>query len=135
MAYGNNPYYNPARYKCRTVGEAELTCAEWSFDLVVVLQHEDGGYYLGTDSGCSCPEPFEYYDSLDDFTGPLTAGECAEEVVSLWCQSRTAIAEDEVRGLVKTILDLDGETPLPDGLEARMREHVEQCGKREHDEW
>ena len=112
MAYETNPYYDPAHYKCRKVGTAELTGEEWSFDLVAVLQHEDGGYYIGTDSGCSCPMPFEYYDSLDDFTGPLTAGECAEEVVSLWCQSDTAITEDDVCGLVKAILNLDGGNPI-----------------------
>ena len=124
MTYENNPYYAPSRYKCRTVGEADIASEAWTFDIIVVLQHENGGYYIGTDDGCSCHTPFEHYDdSLDEFLGPLTADECAEEVVSLWCQSSTAVAEDDVYDLVRAILNLDKEAPLPDALEERIREH------------
>ena len=40
-------------------------------------------YYLGTDSGCSCPTPFENYKALSDYTGPLTREQAREEAESL----------------------------------------------------
>lgn len=40
-------------------------------------------YYLGTDSGCSCPTPFENYGSLSSYTGPLTRDQAREEAESL----------------------------------------------------
>lgn len=50
---------------------------------VGVWVDENGGYYLGTDSTCSCYTPFESY-SKEALTGPLTASQAVEEVTSLW---------------------------------------------------
>jgi hypothetical protein len=63
------------------VGEAELSDESYSFDLVGVWRAEDG-YYLGTDSGCSCPTPWESH-TRESLTGPLTAAQAREEVESL----------------------------------------------------
>lgn len=65
------------------LGEIELSEPCYSFDTLVVLRN-DQGYYLATDSGCSCPSPFENYNSLADATGPLTADQAREETTSLW---------------------------------------------------
>ncbi len=35
---------------------------------------------MGTDCGCSCQSPFEYTESLDDLTGPLTLEQAKESV-------------------------------------------------------
>ena len=129
VTYENNPYYKPALYKCRTVGKVDIACEMWTFDIIAVLQHEDGGYYIGTDNGCSCPTPFEYYDSLDDFTGPLAAGVCAEEVVSLWCRNDSPVGAYEVCKLVKDILGLGENDSLPRGLQKRIRGHLEKYGE------
>lgn len=40
-------------------------------------------YYLGTDSGSSCPMPFENYKALSYYTGPLTREQAREEAESL----------------------------------------------------
>ena len=42
----------------------------------------DDGYYIGTDSGCSCYIPFQHY-TKDVRTGPLTREQMEEEVMSL----------------------------------------------------
>lgn len=55
---------------------------DYSFYLLGVWKTEDG-YYLSTDSGCSCPMPWENH-SEGDFTGPLTAEQAIEEATSLW---------------------------------------------------
>ncbi|WP_190822018.1 DUF7574 domain-containing protein [Saccharopolyspora pogona] len=67
MGYGNpDLYYNPENFGLRTIGEVEWSEPCYSFDLTVVWYHaESGKYYWASDSGCSCPSPFEYYNSLD----------------------------------------------------------------------
>lgn len=40
-------------------------------------------YYLGTDSGSSCPMPFENYKALSYYTGPLTREQAREVAESL----------------------------------------------------
>ena len=64
------------------LGTIDLSEPNYSFYLAWVLGTPEG-FYLGTDSGCSCPSPFENYRSLDDFTGPLTADQAIEELDSL----------------------------------------------------
>lgn len=78
-----NVYYNPEDHGLTVVGTAELAESNYSFDLVGIWKGEKG-YYLATDSGCSCPSPFEDYNGIDDLTGPLTAEEAREEATSLW---------------------------------------------------
>lgn len=49
----------------------DLVTEPYTYDVLMVIKHE-GEYYIGTDSGCSCPYPFENYNGLDDMTGPMT---------------------------------------------------------------
>lgn len=71
---------------------ASLDDEEWSFYDLGVWKLDDG-YYLSTDSGCSCPIPWENHspDNPEDFTGPLTYWQLEEESLSL------AKASDEGR--------------------------------------
>ena len=52
---------------------------DWS---VIGVDKDMDGYYIGTDSGCSCYIPFEHY-TKDARTGPLTREQMEEEVMSL----------------------------------------------------
>ncbi len=67
------------------VTDAELSEPDWSFDLVGIWK-TDEGYYLSTDSGCSCPTPWENHTD-SDLTGPLTCEQAIEEATSLWKNS------------------------------------------------
>ena len=60
----------------------ELSGADYSFNLVYIFK-KDNGYYLATDSGCSCPMPLENYSDINDFTGPLSLEDAVEEVTNL----------------------------------------------------
>jgi hypothetical protein len=60
-------YHNPAKHGLEIVGEAYAD-ADYSFDLFVVFTDANGDLYFGTDAGCSCPSPFEDYNSLADLT-------------------------------------------------------------------
>lgn len=77
-----NPYYSPEDLGLVIVAEHELSEPCYSFDTLVAWKG-DQGIYLGTDSGCSCPTPFESYNGLDDLTGPLTVPQALEEATSL----------------------------------------------------
>lgn len=68
--------------KFEMIVEVELSEPDYSFDLLGIWKTEDG-YYLSTDSGCSCPSPWESHTD-DDLTGPLTAEQAIEEATSLW---------------------------------------------------
>jgi len=53
-------YYNPEKFGLKTVAELNLSPPAYSFDLLVVWERlSDGQLLYGTDSGCSCPAPFE----------------------------------------------------------------------------
>jgi hypothetical protein len=79
----NNVYYNPAAYNLTLIGTVNLSEPDYSFDMLAVWKGDDG-YYLGTDSGCSCPTPFESYNGAEDLTGPLTSEQTKEEAESNW---------------------------------------------------
>lgn len=82
MGYYDNPVDDPGKYGFEYVGVIELSEPCYSFDLLAVLKNDEG-YYLSTDSGCSCPSPWESH-TVADFTGPLTAEQAREEATSLW---------------------------------------------------
>jgi hypothetical protein len=79
----SNPYYEPEALGLTLVSQVELSEPSWSFDTLACWADSEGHFYLGTDSGCSCPTPFENYNGLDDLTGPLTAEQAIAESVSL----------------------------------------------------
>lgn len=53
----------------------------WQYSYLGVWERPDG-FYLSTDSGCSCPTPWESHTE-DDLTGPLTWEQVKEEARSL----------------------------------------------------
>lgn len=85
--YENNVYYSPDKHGLTLLGEAELSEPNYSFDMIAAWKDKDGNIYLGTDSGCSCPTPFENYAGVQDLTGPLTIEEAIEESKSIYVPS------------------------------------------------
>jgi len=82
MSYDDNLYYYPEKHGAVKLAEHDLAEPCYSFDLLVAWKTADG-IYLGTDSGCSCPSPFESYNGLQDATGPLTVEQALEEAANL----------------------------------------------------
>lgn len=74
-------YYTELSDFGEVVVEIDLS-EPYEYDVYGVIRRDDG-YYIGTDSGCSCYSPWENYDTLADFTGPLTAEQAREEFESL----------------------------------------------------
>ena len=67
MGYGlPDVYYQPEAFDLVPVAELDVYEPNYSFDIVAVWKHSPTGQmYMGYDSGCSCPSPFEDYTSLD----------------------------------------------------------------------
>lgn len=61
--------------------EISLDDEPWQFYYAGVWDRADG-YYLSTDSGCSCPMPWESHTE-ESLTGPLTWDQVKEELRSL----------------------------------------------------
>jgi len=67
--HGNNPYYEPEKCGLELIGSYDKDNERYSFNILAVWKDiETGKYYKGEDSGCSCPTPFEEFDSLADMT-------------------------------------------------------------------
>ena len=83
MSWETNFYYHPEKSALTKVAELELSEPCYSFDLVVAWINGEGDWYIASDSGCSCPTPFENFEGIGDLTGPLTVDQVLEEVTSL----------------------------------------------------
>ena len=71
----SNPYYQAEEFGLTPLGEVELREPCYSFDILAVWYHaETKRFYWATDSGCSCPAPFEDYKDLES----LNVGNKAE---------------------------------------------------------
>lgn len=68
MSYYDNVYYSPEKFGLEIIGSLCDPDACWSFDDLIVWKHEDGRLFYATDSGCSCPSPFEDFKGIDDLT-------------------------------------------------------------------
>lgn len=59
MTYGRNIYSSPEKYGFSTFGEIDFA-GSYEFDITAVLRAEaTGAFFYLSDSGCSCPTPFE----------------------------------------------------------------------------
>jgi len=60
-------YYAPEKLGLSVVTSIDYSDGNYQFDLRIVWYHaESGKHYTARDSGCSCPTPFENYESLED---------------------------------------------------------------------
>lgn len=57
--YEQNPYYYPENSDLEIVGIVNWTNELYEFDMTVVWRDSTGMFYWDSDSGCSCPLPFE----------------------------------------------------------------------------
>lgn len=55
-----NIYYNPEKFGLIEVAEISWSDESYQFDLTVVWRQKNTGkWFVESDSGCSCPSPFE----------------------------------------------------------------------------
>jgi len=79
MGYYDGPRDNPERHGLQIIADVEWSSGSYEFDQTVVWQHlETGQLYIASDSGCSCPSPFESYDSIADLDKTTVHGALTE---------------------------------------------------------
>ena len=62
--------------------ETFYTYVDYDWSVIGVIKADDG-YYVGTDDGCSCYRPWENYEDVSDFVGPLPFEDMCAEVRSI----------------------------------------------------
>lgn len=69
MKLESNPYYHPEKCGLEKVAELDFSSGCYEFDItaVWVLKDAPGKFYWASDSGCSCPSPFESYYEIEQF--------------------------------------------------------------------
>lgn len=80
----NNIYYSPEECGLKIFGEVQKE-PDYDFDKFVIWERlSDHHLFYASDSGCSCPSPFEDYHSVDQLTPifPATQLEFEHEIMS-----------------------------------------------------
>lgn len=67
MGYDYNIYYDKEKFGLEIVNEVD-SAGDYSFDKTVIFKDKDNNFYFASDSGCSCPSPFEDFTSVADLT-------------------------------------------------------------------
>lgn len=68
MKLEGNPYYDPEKCGLKKVAELDFSSGMYEFNLTVVWTHGDEKkFYWASDSGCSCPSPFEDFHEIEQF--------------------------------------------------------------------
>lgn len=60
-----NPYYNPEKLGLEIVYCVD-TAGDYEFSMLVIWKDAEARLYYATDSGCSCPSPFEDFHDVED---------------------------------------------------------------------
>jgi hypothetical protein len=59
-------YFDPSKFGLEVLTQVDLSEPDYSFDYLVVWRNlESGKLFYATDSGCSCPSPFEEHGITD----------------------------------------------------------------------
>ena len=61
-----NMYYSPEDFGLTQIAEVDWREEPYEFCLTVLWRDGASKFYVGSDSGCSCPRPFEDYRSAED---------------------------------------------------------------------
>ncbi|QKT07895.1 hypothetical protein HUN08_12395 [Gordonia sp. X0973] len=90
-----------------TVEELNLDDEPWSFSIFGVFYDPDTGeFWTSSDSGCSCPWPWEFH-TPDQFDGPFTKEQAAAKLMGeRWFGSgdgRVSFIERQLRGRDRVI--------------------------------
>jgi hypothetical protein len=96
-----NPYMDPEECGLEPIAEIEYSDRCFQFDTRMVWREKNtGALFTARDSGCSCPVPFENYDSMSSLerltNTDMLREEIREELIELlgWRPGGEQIAEE-----------------------------------------
>lgn len=70
-----NIYYSPEKYGLTSVKDVEWRDEGYEFCLTALWKSQEGRFFVASDSGCSCPSPFEDYSSVDQLAEVKSLGD------------------------------------------------------------
>lgn len=86
----SDPYNSPEKFNLEIVFVAD-NGGSYEFDMFVVWKDTNGALYYATDSGCSCPSPFEWLEDLADLS-PASKADIITAMDGWW----SATTEDRI---------------------------------------
>lgn len=104
MGYGSDPYSSPEKHGLTMIGDIEWDDESYQFDMTAVWRDAEGGLYWADDSGCSCPSPFEDFQSIEE----LTKGTFYELATHLEGRKANAQSGDAAARVVELLSRVDG---------------------------
>lgn len=105
----SDPYYHPEQFGLTTIGEVNWDDESYQFDLTAAWRNAEGVLYWASDSGCSCPSPFEDTTTLEQLeTGTVEQLEAylAERLTEVKTSSYRASNAPRVEGEIAGLIDL-----------------------------
>jgi hypothetical protein len=95
-------YNQPEHFSVKLLGDIEWDYEMYRFNMTAVWVDALGQFYVGDDSGCSCPFPFENFTSAEDLGMPMTRHEVADMLVNMVDRMRSrAYMSDEDKSNVE----------------------------------
>jgi hypothetical protein len=70
MNYKNNFYYYPDKSGLEIIESLNIY-DDYGFDMFIIWKNKDNNLYYAQDTGCSCPTPFEEFNSIEELS-PIT---------------------------------------------------------------
>ncbi len=97
-----NCYSNPDHFGLTIVCEIDDPDACYSFEMIILWRDDAGRLFYACDEGCSCPSPFEMYQSVDSLN-VLTDESWSEfeEMVNGWCSYEYRVSEKSAQVLAE----------------------------------
>jgi len=100
MSWDKNVYYDPQKFGLEIVDTLEANLS-YEFDMFVVWKDERNKLYWASDTGCSCPTPFDSYDLSTLNRGSRTA---AVKAAREWATQNSSFGQHfDVAGLERKL--------------------------------
>lgn len=97
-------YDEPERYGFETIGEIDWGVNSYNFDLTVAwIETETGRIFVASDSGCSCPRPFEDIEGIEDLTEITKPMELIKYLADVQSEKEADHATGEVGELIMKV--------------------------------
>lgn len=101
-----NPYYDPHKLSLEMISFHEPGLS-WEYNTLCFWATEDGRVYSASDSGCSCPTPFEQYEGEDEKevitklerVGSVEQGESIFDSWNNFYEEKNRLSSSEKKGL------------------------------------
>ena len=97
-------YYQPEKFGLTIVAEDDQDDS-YGFDKFVVWKDVNSNLYWSTDSGCSCPSPFEAHGAVADLDYAKTAQDVLREYQA-WYAEKYTKDENLYADMVATLMQL-----------------------------